>query len=239
MTDQLDSALNLAALDFSVLDNPVWASLTGPHAHLARLAGAAARYPADMVVFCGLSGGDDPAAWADLARITGPDETVVTVGVDELPPGWDVLASIDGVQLEGTALRGEPDEEAIRLGPADVPEMLDLVRRTEPGPFEQRTIELGTYLGIRRAGALVAMAGERLHPPGWTEISAVCTDPAHRGQGLASRLVRAIAVGIRERGESPFLHTTAVNTGAIRVYESLGFTLRRPMSFRALRAISG
>jgi predicted GNAT family acetyltransferase len=95
---------------------------------------------------------------------------------------------------------------------------------------------MGTYLGIRRDGALVAMAGERLHPPGWTEISAVCTDPAFRGEGLATRLMHAVAYGIRERGETPFLHAAAGNTGAIRLYESLGFRLRRRTAFAAARA---
>ncbi|GAA1631720.1 GNAT family N-acetyltransferase [Nonomuraea maheshkhaliensis] len=90
-----------------------------------------------------------------------------------------------------------------------------------------RTVELGVYLGIRRSGELVAMAGERLHPPGWTEISAVCTHPAHRGQGLATRLVLAVAAGIRARGETPFLHAAASNTNAISLYERLGFRLRR------------
>jgi predicted GNAT family acetyltransferase len=113
--------------------------------------------------------------------------------------------------------------------------MLDLVGRTKPGPFLPRTVELGTYLGIRRDGALVAMAGERLHPPGWTEISAICTDEAFRGQGLATRLVHAVAAGIRERGETPFLHASADNTNAIRLYESLGFRLRRSATFLAAR----
>lgn len=106
---------------------------------------------------------------------------------------------------------------------------------TKPGPYLPRTVELGTYLGIRHRGRLVAMAGERLHPPGWTEISAVCTHPDHRGQGLATRLVRAIAVGIRERGETPFLHAAADNTNAIRLYESIGFTLRRRTNFVMVR----
>ena len=135
--------------------------------------------------------------------------------------------SLDGVQLVDDGLAAAPDPEAVRLGPADVPEMLDLVERTRPGPFLPRTVELGTYLGIRRNGALIAMAGERLHPPGWTEISAVCTDPDFRGEGLATRLILAVAHGIRERGETPFLHTAASNTNAIRLYESLGFRLRR------------
>jgi predicted GNAT family acetyltransferase len=113
--------------------------------------------------------------------------------------------------------------------------MLDLVSRTKPGPFLPRTIELGTYLGIRDGGVLVAMAGERLHPPGWTEISAVCTDDGYRGRGLATRLVKAVAAGIRRRGETPFLHAAGTNTNAIRLYESLGFALRRQAVFRALR----
>ncbi|MYT21127.1 GNAT family N-acetyltransferase, partial [Streptomyces sp. SID7760] len=57
--------------------------------------------------------------------------------------------------------------------------------------------------------------------------------------GLATRLVRAVAAGIRERGETPFLHTAAANTAAIRLYESIGFTLRRRPSFMAVRAPGG
>jgi predicted GNAT family acetyltransferase len=128
-----------------------------------------------------------------------------------------------------------PDDEAVRLAAKDVPEMLELVERTQPGPFLARTIEMGNYLGIRRGGALVAMAGERLHPPGWTEISAVCTDAAFRGQGLASRLVLAVAAGIRARGERSFLHAMAGNTTAIRLYESIGFRLRRQVTFVGVR----
>jgi predicted GNAT family acetyltransferase len=135
----------------------------------------------------------------------------------------------------GTALEARADPETVVLGPDDVPEILDLIARTEPGPFRERTIEMGTYLGIRRDGALIAMAGERQHPPDWTEISAVCTDPQHRGQGLATRLVRAVAAGIRERGETPFLHALAGNTAAIRLYESIGFTRRRRAPFVVLR----
>jgi predicted GNAT family acetyltransferase len=127
------------------------------------------------------------------------------------------------------------DEEIVRLGPADAAEALDLVGRTRPGPFGPRTIELGGYLGIRREGALVAMAGERLRLDGYTEISAVCTDEDWRGHGFASRLTLAVAAGIRERGETPFLHTIATNTTAIRVYERLGFEFRRTTMFKIAR----
>ncbi|GGO22858.1 hypothetical protein GCM10010116_46140 [Microbispora rosea subsp. aerata] len=222
--------------DRHLLDNPAWASLTGPHARFAERHGNALRYPGDVAPFFALPDDPEPADWNDLAVLAGPGVTVPVTGGTFAPPyGWDVVEHGAAVQLVGDEVAAAPDEEAVRLGPADVPEMLDLVARTQPGPFRRRTVELGTYLGIRRGGALVAMAGERLHPPGWTEISAVCTDPAFRRQGLASRLVLAVAAGIRARGEIPFLHAAARNTPAIRVYEALGFRLRRRTTFAAVR----
>ncbi|MGW1161496.1 GNAT family N-acetyltransferase [Streptomyces sp. NPDC002513] len=219
-----------------VLDNPARASLTGPHAHFAERRGRVLRYPTDVSPWVGLPDDPDADDWADLAALAGPGAEAPLPGFrGELPEGWEITFSLDGVQLVDDGIPAAPEPEAVRLTPADVPEMLDLVERTRPGPFLPRTIELGTYLGIRRGGALIAMAGERLHPPGWTEISAVCTDPAFRGQGLATRLVLAVAHGIRERGETPFLHTSAGNTNAIRLYESLGFRLRRRTRFLSAR----
>ncbi|MEU5310291.1 GNAT family N-acetyltransferase [Streptomyces sp. NPDC021562] len=214
------------APDTTPLDNAVWSALTGPHAHLAERVGAAARYPDDVYACAALADAADPAAWADLRTLVGPGTTVRIKPVEQAPPGWEVVGGGRGVQFVDTALRAEPAPEAVRLGPADVPEMLDLVARTGPGPFRTRTVEMGSYLGIRYRGRLIAMAGERLRLPGWTEISAVCTDPEHRGRGLATRLVRAVAAGIRERGQTPFLHAAPDNATAIRLYESIGFTER-------------
>jgi predicted GNAT family acetyltransferase len=141
------------------------------------------------------------------------------------------VGGLPGVQMVDAGVAGEPDPAAVRLGEADVPEILDLVRRTNPGPFAERTIELGDYLGIRDGGRLVAMAGERFKVPGWTEVSAVCTDPGFRGRGLAARLVRAVVAGIRARDERPYLHAASINTGAIKLYERLGFAVRTPVIF--------
>ncbi|MFI9803676.1 GNAT family N-acetyltransferase [Streptomyces sp. NPDC052301] len=219
-----------------LLDNPALASLTGPHARFAERRGRVLRYPVDVSPWLALPDEPDAQDWDDLAALAGPGTEVPLPGFrGRVPDGWQVTFRVDGVQLVDDGLAAAPDPEAVRLGPADVPEMIDLVERTRPGPFLPRTVELGTYLGIRREGALIAMAGERLHPPGWTEISAVCTDPAFRGEGLATRLVLAVAHGIRERGETPFLHTGAQNTGAIRLYESLGFRLRLRTAFLAAR----
>jgi predicted GNAT family acetyltransferase len=114
--------------------------------------------------------------------------------------------------------------------------MLALVALTAPGPFAPRTVELGRYIGVRDDGALVAMAGERLHVDGHREISAVCTHPDHRGRGLAEALVRDVVAGVAARGEVPILHVEQKNVTAIRLYERLGFAIRRPIEAAVLEA---
>ena len=220
------------------LDNPVRSSLLGGHASFAEGHGRALRYPPDVVPFAALPAGPGPADWADLAALAGSGGTLALAGERATPPdGWQPLWSGEGVQLVDAGVVGaERGAEVIELGTADVPEMLELTARTQPGPFLPGTAELGRYVGIRRAGALVAMAGERLKPPGWTEISAVCTDDAWRGHGFASQLIRVLVASIRARGDTSFLHAVATNTGAIRLYEAMGFELRQTTVFRALRA---
>jgi ribosomal protein S18 acetylase RimI-like enzyme len=219
-----------------ILDNPVWAALTGPHAGFAEATARAARYEEDVSAFAALSDPADPAAWHDLAALAGPGgEALISAVVLAPPPGFEQVGGTSGVQLVDAGVRGDDDPEAVVLTDADLPEILDLVARTRPGPFRRRTVELGTYRGVRRDGRLIAMAGERLRLPGWTEISAVCTDPAYRGRGLAERLTRTAVAGIRSRGETPLLHAAAQNTGAIRLYERLGFTVRTRIEFAAYR----
>ncbi|MFD2081217.1 FR47-like protein [Actinopolymorpha cephalotaxi] len=219
------------------LDNPVYAALTGPQAHLGETVGRAVRYLSDVAPFAGLP--DEPTAqdWADLARLAGPESVVILSGRRVAPPpdGWDVIQRLDGVQFVASGVAPGDGAEAVPLGAEDVPEMLDLVERTRPGPFRPRTVEFGGYLGIRRGGRLVAMAGTRMRVPGWTEISALCTDDAHRGQGLAGRLVRAVATQILAGGDRPFLHSVADNAGAVRLYAALGFELRCETPFMVLR----
>jgi GNAT superfamily N-acetyltransferase len=217
------------------LDNPVLSSLTGPHARFAERQGNVRRYPVDVCPFLAMPDRPGAADWTDAARLAGPGGWLPLAAVDISPPaGWEVRMIGTGTQMTGDDLDAADDPEAVPLGAADVPEMLELTARTKPGPFLPRTCELGTYLGIRREGRLVAMAGERLHPAGWTEISAVCTDEAWRGQGLAARLIRAVGAGIRARNEIPFLHALATNT-AIGLYENLGFRHRLAVLFAVVR----
>ncbi|NAZ75620.1 GNAT family N-acetyltransferase [Kineococcus sp. T13] len=228
-----------AALE-AALDDPVWAALSGPHAHLAEGAGAGRRYPADVSPFCGLADHDDERAWRDLAALAGAGSTLLVPALAGTPPrGFAVTGVLPGVQLVATPALRTADLAAVpggvELGEEDVPQMLDLVERTQPGPFLPRTRLLGRYVGVREGGRLLAMAGERLRTGAATEISAVCTDPAARGRGLATALVRAVAHGIAARGELPFLHATATNAPAIRLYEAMGFRLRREVGFARVR----
>ncbi|NLV78946.1 MAG: GNAT family N-acetyltransferase [Rhodococcus sp.] len=251
----------------SVLDHPVWASLEGAHARLARRVGGARAYLADVSTFCAVappsgsdmltpsgsdmltpsgsdmlmpSGSDE---WADVARLLGPGGFADMFDCPVLPPAhWETVFAVDGLQLLGPARvdrRVVPDlldgAELVELGDADRGEMLDLAGRTRPGPFWSRTPDMGLYLGVRRGGELVAMAGERLRPPGWTEISAVCTAPEARGRGYAAHLVAALVDRISDRGDHPFLHVVHDNVGAIELYARLGFRVRREVTFRGFR----
>ncbi|WP_432948477.1 GNAT family N-acetyltransferase [Kribbella sp. CA-253562] len=206
--------------------NPAFAALSGPHASFAEVRGNARVYPSDMAPFLGLPDEPTEQDWADAAELIGRGRVVAikhpSLVVPEL---FKVDLTIDLVQFVAPPGLGLEDAECEVLGPDDVPEMLSLVELTDPGPFRARTVELGTYLGLRRDGELIAMAGERYRLPGHTEISAVCTHPDHRGQGLATRLIRAVAAGIERRGDRPFLHTGTSNLSAIRLYEALGFTV--------------
>ena len=105
-------------------------------------------------------------------------------------------------------------------------------------PFGKRTHELGYYVGIRDKGKLVAMAGERLKVPGYTEVSAVCTHPDHVGKGYARVLTNEVMRRIRDRGEKPFLHVRTANTRAVQIYEKLGFRSRVELHYAILRARS-
>lgn len=226
------------------LDNPIWSALTTRQAHFAEGSGLARRFPSDVTAL-GAFVEPREKAWADLAASPSAAKfTAMFLDAPAEPPtGWSILETGVAHQLirEGNDIvpPSAGSDRIIELTAADAPEMLALAKLTRPGPFGVRTHELGGYLGIRSGGELVAMAGERLRTPGFTEVSAVCTRPGHTGHGHATLLVNAVVEQICRRGEVPFLHVREVNTRAIQLYRRLGFSLRRTFEIAVVRSPSG
>lgn len=226
-------------MDESLLDAPVWNSLGMLGPELADANVLARRYRRGITQI-GAVRETSPAAYAALRDLVEPGESIYigSTGEHPAPSGWTVEAEtvawlmVGRQPAQGPLAAGDPEVEL--LGEVDVDEMLALTALTQPGPFARGTHRLGTYLGIRREGRLVAMAGERMGVPGFREISAVCTHPDWQGRGMARRLVGALAARMRERGEVPFLHVVESNVGAWRLYESLGFQPRTRFFVRVL-----
>ncbi len=225
-----------------LLDNAVWWSLTSYHRQHAEVRGRAACYRRDASPFAAMESLDEEA-WRDLTTLVGHERTCVLFCADiptVLPGGWDLRERGEGRQMiidrdRLTAVK----PVALRLLTADdAPQMLELAAITRPGPFRSATVELGRYYGHFQGERLVAMAGERLHLDGFTEVSAVCTHPDVQGQGLASALSYHVASGILEEGRRPFLHVAASNERARRVYEALGFRQRRLVDFALVQSPS-
>lgn len=232
-----------------LLDDPVWHTLTGPHRRLAASSGddndaaRAHRYRVDVAPFAALRDVTDPQDWQELAGLCGPGERAALEAraVITTPRGWTVDALFPVAQMIAPTdglITDDATEPVVRLGKKDAAEMVTLAELTHPGPFATSTVELGGYLGVRRDGRLVAMAGRRLHLPGWIEISAVCTHPDHRGRGLSRLLVAGVEAAIRRQGHRAFLHVLHENTRAIDIYRGLGFTTRADMTMTVVRSES-
>jgi predicted GNAT family acetyltransferase len=231
-----DSSLS----DTLLLDNPIWHALSTEQSTLAQGNDLAKRFPSDVAPFGGLID-QSPAAYQALEEILPGAVTALALNAEPtLPSNWEMVHSGEMYQMICEAPTHLDDRQIFReLTTADVPEMLALTKLTEPGPFLPRTIELGTYLGVYDAGSLVAMAGERLHLTGFTEISAVCTHPHYRGRGYGNMLMSALICRITRRGEIPFLHVRTQNA-AVRLYEKLGFKVRAQLHLAVIkyRAVS-
>jgi predicted GNAT family acetyltransferase len=135
----------------------------------------------------------------------------------------------------GATIAAPANTELRKLTVDDAPAMVELATLTEPGPFRLRTMGLGTFYGIVEGGRLLAMAGKRMHLPGYVEVSGVCTHPDARGRGYARLLMSRVMEEIVNDRKTPFLHSFADNHGAIRVYESLGFTLRQRLELAVVQ----
>ena len=225
-------------MNLTLLDNPGWYALNGPHRHLAIWGKIAARYQPGTLTAAAMPD-NDLTGFNDLSNLVEVDEVIgVLGGIPDDLPGWEIEESAPIPQMICQDLNPAPLVDAVSLAEEDVPEMLNLIAVAQPGPFLPRTIEMGAYFGVRQNGKLVAMAGERLHPEGFCEISAVCTHPDYRGRGYGSSLTSLVAKRIVERGETPFLHVAPTNHTARKIYEKLGFRLRTEIRLNLLKKLT-
>ena len=219
------------------LDRPIWTALTTKHQALAEGGAHARRYPTAIAPFADMAE-ISTRGFADLgAMMLGSEIAVLfTSEAVAVPDEFKIVLAESGEQMIGSPAQVPAgDVEILTLGADDAPDMVTLTTLTKPGPFSLRTHELGTYLGIRVEGQLVAMAGERMKPADYTEMSAVCVHPSHRGRGYGQILLSAIARQILARGETPFLHLFTSNTSALALYRRQGMKIRRRLHVTVLQ----
>ena len=223
-----------------VLDNPVWNALISGNSALAQGPASVKYFAEDVSPFVGFDAFTPPAfellhALVPAGRVLG----VVSPTPLAIPAQWQVVKHLQVGQMvqEQPAAAVLPGPPPVQLGPAHVPAMLALTKQTNPGPFFPNTIAFGHYEGIFEGTELVAMAGQRMHPVPYAEISAVCTHPGYLGRGYAGQLILRQAQRIVAAGGIPFLHVKSDNARAIKLYHHLGFVARREMSFYIIRKI--
>ena len=224
------------------LHNVIWQALTTRQQRFAEVYDAARRFEREVTSLSAFAE-PNPQGYKSLAGLLGPGGTAGLLLDAPFEPreAWELIGGAPLLQMvcesSVSNLSDGRDHglDIIELGPQDSPEMVELATLTKPGPFGSRTHELGTYLGIRCEGKLVAMAGERLKVPGYTEVSAVCTHPDYLGRGYAGILMTEVMRRILARGEATFLHVRQDNLRAIALYERIGFRERVRPHFAVLR----
>ena len=224
-----------------VLDNPIYQALIGKHRDFSEGNEEVRFYRKNIAAFAGMQTYND-AGFELLSQMSEAEDLFIVFSPDELQisPPWNLVKQIDMFQFifeQQEIPKGNDDFVYTDLEDAHIQEMIDLVAFTQPGPFIERTIDLGNYTGVFMDGKLVAMAGHRFNPGEYIEISAVCTHPDYLGKGYAYALIREQIKRILSKSQTPFLHVRDDNAGAIKLYEKLGFKIRSRMKAYVLQKL--
>lgn len=212
------------AISTDILENPFWASLATAHRHLAIEHDGVLRVPADIAPFMAIER-DRPIGRETLERLLdGP--TYLLGPRPSVPAGYRVEDLGLITQMVCDERQPVDDRDIYRLTDEDA--IRGLAALVYPHYFRHRTARLGRYHGI---GKLEAMIGERMALPGYREVSAVCTHPAHTGKGLARRLLAFAGAKIFDDGEVPFLQVSPTNLRAIELYLRNGYRRTRELPF--------
>ena len=217
----------------NAFDNPIWHTLHGPHARFAIRAGDVSGFDIARAPFLAVATHD---AFIDETKI----ERLALSGrrhflgqaPKKLSTAWRIVQRSGVAQMHHARADLPNPTPAHRFEILDarhVPAMLGLTEIAYPEFFRGRTIELGRYLGIFDNGQLVAMAGERMLLPGAVELSAICTHPDFVGRGFAHTLIAELLAHQRAKNLVSFLHVSETNSGAIKLYERMGFSTRETL----------
>ncbi len=223
-----------------VLDNPIWNALATGNQTFAIGNNQAKYFKRDIAPFAAIET-NTAENFTNLYELL-PQNTVIAVFKPEdmeFPQRWQVVDPVPVFQMvyDHPVTTQIDDAGIVTLGDEHIPAMLALTKLTNPGPFFNRTIDFGNYYGIFEGDNLVAMAGRRMQPLPYMEVSAVCNHPDHVGKGYASRLIQHQVRLIKADGGVPFLHVKTSNASAIKLYEKLGFVTRKEMCICAIKKV--
>jgi predicted GNAT family acetyltransferase len=217
--------------DHHKLDNPVWYSLSETHQPFSVDYNVAKFYLPDYCPFGSFESDDDISTHID-AYSTLVDNFYVVGNKPQWSAHLQLQKELVCLQMiVNDKIEIEVKEDIILLTHENADVLFQLVNLVQPGYFKSRTALLGNYFGIFKNGQLVATAGERMKMNDHTEVSAIVTHPDFIGQGYAKQLTAHTVNNIFDQGKMPYLHVVESNVGAIKLYEKLGFTTRRKMSF--------
>lgn len=216
-----------------VLDNMIWHAITTGNNNIAAVKDGVGVYREDIAPFAGMEE-MNAGNFNKLYELIAPQRRIAVAYDDELrldEARWEPMRHMDVTQMvcdDLPKIFTTPNSELIvPLTDEHIPQMLELTALTKPGPFLQNTILFGNYFGIFVEGRLAAMAGQRMHPLPYMEVSAVCSHPYFRGKGYAKAVMLHVMKIIADNGFIPFLHVLTENVGAIKLYESIGYSTRR------------
>jgi ribosomal protein S18 acetylase RimI-like enzyme len=210
------------------LGNIIWRALSGSHRRLSVGTERTRRYARDFPALFAFHDPASPDFESFDSHCEAGDHLYCTEWVGAAPDGWKVEAELGVVGMLWRGDRPVLDHSisVVALDEAHVEEMRALARLTRPGPFAQKPIGLGDWVGVFDAGRLVAMAGERLHAGNLHEVSGICTHPDAQGRGYARALSGRVVNRMLASGQLPILHVLSSNVRAIGMYEALGFVKR-------------
>lgn len=226
-----------------ILDNMIWNAITTGNNDIAIVNGDVGCYLPEIAPFAGMREFND-VNLKKLYEFIPANRSVAISSLSKMDHDdskWNMIQPMDVTQMVYEhPVNNFTTKNSILIVPLSeehIPQMLALTALTKPGPFLQQTIRFKNYFGIFVEDRLAAMAGQRMHPVPYMEVSAVCTHPDFRGMGYAKALMLHLMKIIIDNSFIPFLHVLSNNTNAIELYKTIGFRTRKEIFVDMIRRL--